>query len=340
MALCLRPKVAALRSLQALRLSSYSSSTFPPPPPAASDGDGDGGGDKEDGAPPSYSSLFSEIKARLKQPSPPRRIPLSPADSPPPLGAVAPPPAAASLEEIRKNLSDFRLEKKPPPPSPSSSSPFSFQDLYRSNVLDKAENAPGGAPERPSFESIRESLRQLRASQPSSSSQAGFGSRIRGANQGGLSHPLDLKSLTDRLNLRPGEARVGGAESLPDSIFGRELLQKKKGEEEGEGRRGPAARKTEFLKMYDFEELGEKLRRLRPEEVGSGKKKGGWFSLEELNERLAKLRELEEKETEYSIGGVSFKDLRESLVKLRDADNKKTSSYASLHPLFFLCYCC
>ncbi|CAA7410588.1 unnamed protein product [Spirodela intermedia] len=321
MAPCLRPKLAALRSIQTLRRSSYTSSTFPPPPPAASDGDGDGGGDKEDGAPPSYSSLFSEIKARLKQPSPPRRIPLSPADPPPPLGAVAPPPAAASLEEIRKNLSDFRLEKKPPPTS-SSSSPFSFQDLYRNNVLDKAENAPAGAPERPSFESIRESLRQLRASQPSSSSQVGFGGRIRGANQGGLSHPLDLKSLTDRLNLRPGEARVGAAESLPDSIFGRELLEKK-GEEEGG--RGPAARKTEFLKMYDFEELGEKLRRLRPEEVGSGKKKGGWFSLEELNERLAKLRELEEKETEYSIGGVSFKDLRESLVKLRDADNKKTS---------------
>ncbi|CAA6673360.1 unnamed protein product [Spirodela intermedia] len=299
MAPCLRPKLAALRSIQTLRRSSYTSSTFPPPPPAASDGDGDGGGDKEDGAPPSYSSLFSEIKARLKQPSPPRRIPLSPADPPPPLGAVAPPPAAASLEEIRKNLSDFRLEKKPPPTS-SSSSPFSFQDLYRNNVLDKAENAPAGAPERPSFESIRESLRQLRASQPSSSSQVGFGGRIRGANQGGLSHPLDLKSLTDRLNLRPGEARE-------------------------EGGRGPAARKTEFLKMYDFEELGEKLRRLRPEEVGSGKKKGGWFSLEELNERLAKLRELEEKETEYSIGGVSFKDLRESLVKLRDADNKKTS---------------
>ena len=285
--MALRQKLAVRRNFRAPRFS-FSSSTSPPPPK-------DKGGEEEE-AP--YSSLFSEIKARLKQPAPPRRIPLSPPD--PTVREDAPRSnGAASLDEIRRNLSDFRLEKKSPPPS------FSFQDLYKSNVLEK------GSEERPSFESIRESLRQLRASQPSTAGQTGFSGR--------LSHPLDLKSLTDRLNLRPGADAAG---QLPDSIFGRELKEKKKPEE---------GRKTEFLKTYDFEELGEKLRRLRPEEALSGK---NWFSLEELNERLAKLRELEERETEYSIGGVSFKDLRESLVKLRDADNKKASSKFSLLILF------
>lgn len=80
--------------------------------------------------------------------------------------------------------------------------------------------------------------------------------------------------------------------------------------------------------MYTCDELGEKLRRLRPEEAAKGG--ANWFSLNELNERLAKLRELEEKETESKLGGVSFRDLRESLVRLKEADaNKKANSKPS-----------
>ncbi|XP_078445824.1 uncharacterized protein LOC144714892 [Wolffia australiana] len=268
MVLRLKPK---LGGLPRAALFSSSSATAPPPPPPPSDENGGGRAG-------SHASLFSEIKARLKQPSPPRRIPRAPPDPPP---TQPPPPPAATLDEIRRNLSQFRVNRQSPPPPPQPS--FSFQDLYKSSVAEAA-----GDRDRPSFESIRESLRQLRA--PPGPARA--------------SHPFELKSLTDRLNLKPSPP-------LPESIFGREL--KNKPESEGE-----ATRKTEFLKTYDFEELGEKLRRLRP----GGEAR---FSLEELNERLARLRELEEKETEYSIGGVSFKDLRESLVKLRDADSKKAS---------------
>ncbi|KAL5576086.1 hypothetical protein UlMin_017785 [Ulmus minor] len=88
--------------------------------------------------------------------------------------------------------------------------------------------------------------------------------------------------------------------------------------------------KTEFVKMYKHEELGAKLKILRPEEKGDA-----WFSLEELNERLMKLREMEEKETETRIDGISFKDLRESLVKLKlsEDDKSKKSSIERLDML-------
>lgn len=86
------------------------------------------------------------------------------------------------------------------------------------------------------------------------------------------------------------------------------------------------ALKTEFVKMYSYGELGQKLKMLRPAAATEGKK--DWFSLGELNERLMKLREMEEKETDLRIGGVSFKDLRDSLVTLRkssDESSKKSN---------------
>lgn len=80
------------------------------------------------------------------------------------------------------------------------------------------------------------------------------------------------------------------------------------------------ASRLEFVRTYGYEELGEKLRRLRPE----GKKGEDWFSLGELNERLVKLREVEEKES--SIAGFSFRDLK---MKLRDSSEGKTKIQTS-----------
>lgn len=114
-----------------------------------------------------------------------------------------------------------------------------------------------------------------------------------------------------------------GGDNLPDSIFGKEMREKEAGEWEQK-----KVLKTEFVKMYSYNELGEKLRKLRPEDASKANK--DWFTLTELNERLAKLREMEEKETESRMGGVSFRDLRESLVRLKEADaNKKANSMAS-----------
>ncbi|CAH1430374.1 unnamed protein product [Lactuca virosa] len=69
--------------------------------------------------------------------------------------------------------------------------------------------------------------------------------------------------------------------------------------------------KTEFVRMYSYGEMGEKLRKLRP---GNKTTK---FSLGELSERLKMLREIEEKEIE-STNGLKYMHLRESLKKLQD----------------------
>lgn len=128
---------------------------------------------------------------------------------------------------------------------------------------------------------------------------------------------MSLSKFTQSFKLRPKDPNrseiIGGGDNLPASVFGKEMREKKMGSENA------AAMKTEFVKMYSYGELGEKLRKLRPESKGDT-----WFSLGELNDRLMKLRELEEKETESKIGGVNFKDLRESLVKLRMSDDDKT----------------
>lgn len=75
------------------------------------------------------------------------------------------------------------------------------------------------------------------------------------------------------------------------------------------------------MKMYSYDELGARLKKLRPPN-------GKGFSITELNNRLQKLREIEEKESESKIGGMSFRDLRESLAQMRkssELSNKKTS---------------
>ncbi|KAJ7962788.1 30S ribosomal protein S15, chloroplastic [Quillaja saponaria] len=80
---------------------------------------------------------------------------------------------------------------------------------------------------------------------------------------------------------------------------------------------------TELVRMYGHKELGEKLKKLRPES-----KAGDWFSLRELNERLMKLRDLEEKEEESTTAAFSTRDLREGLKTIKlsasEKENKAT----------------
>ncbi|KAB1220327.1 hypothetical protein CJ030_MR3G019073 [Morella rubra] len=84
---------------------------------------------------------------------------------------------------------------------------------------------------------------------------------------------------------------ISGTDTLPVSIFGKEMERKKM---EGE----TMAMKTKFVKNYNVEELGHKLRKLSPE----GKKSGEWwFSLGELSDRLMKLREIDKKEYNDSV---------------------------------------
>ncbi|XP_030971298.1 uncharacterized protein LOC115991620 [Quercus lobata] len=334
-ALQLRPKhrTTLHNNPSLIHLFSSSNSSTPPPPsppdPTTSDQ-----------SQSSFTSYFSDVKASLKHQQQQQQRPTSPfsprnptnPSSKPSNPSFSKPSKVASLEEIRKNLSEFRSRSAVPPPTiqpnnsnsaPSSSSQhISFQELYKRNVTAKAaeENAANnttdsalgklgaGAGGKLSFDAIRESLRQLRLTNDSPQNERRSGD------------PMSLSAFKNSLKLKPAPDSApvfGGTDSLPVSVFGKERERK-------EGERETMAMKTEFVKMYSYGELGEKLRKLRPS-VQGGKKEGDslGFSLSELNERLMKLREMEEKETESRIGGVSFKDLRESLVWLRLTETEK-----------------
>lgn len=182
-------------------------------------------------------------------------------------------------------------------------------------MFGKTEHAEkgGGGGGRHSFDAVRESLKQL------SSTNAA-------QNEKKSAEPLSLSALRNTLKLRPAPDSststanrssrvrvVGGTETMP---FGRESREKK------DGQSSAATRTTEFMKIYSFGELGEKLRKLRPAAKGE-------FSLEEFNDRLMKLREMEEKEAETKVAGFSFNELRKSLVKLQQNDTEKKSGKLS-----------
>ncbi|KAA8541964.1 hypothetical protein F0562_023116 [Nyssa sinensis] len=254
---------------------------------------------------PSFSSYFSDVKASLKQESPQPRQPRKPFSFSSTPSSSPNPSKVASLEEIRKNLTEFRRRTAASPHDDH----ISFQDLYKRNVIPKdeesnSETSQGG---KLSFDAIRRSLQQLRSNAAQNQAQGG----------GTGNESLSLSKYQQTLKLRPADPNgknstfvIGGTDKLPASVFGKEMREKKEAKS--------AAMKTEFVKMYSYGELGEKLRMLRPEGKG-----GNWFSLGELNERLMKLREFEEKETNSRIGGVAFKDLRESLLTLKMSENDK-----------------
>lgn len=76
----------------------------------------------------------------------------------------------------------------------------------------------------------------------------------------------------------------------------------------------PSSAATAFLKTYGVEDLGKKLRMLRPE--GKGK---DWFSVRELSERLEKLRKMEEQKV------TVFDDLRVCLQEMDQSKQKDTN---------------
>ncbi|KAI3463445.1 hypothetical protein Pfo_020108 [Paulownia fortunei] len=260
----------------------------------------------------SVSSYFNEVKASLQKEPPQQnrhqtpRKPFSFSNRSPP--QTTPPSRTASIEEIRRNLSEFRLRSAAPPPS---SSTISLQELYKRNVISKADDtstsdsptetpsvglAAGG---KLSVEAIRANLRQLKPTTPAA------------INRGKPSDPFSLARFRESLKLKPDPNAnldstmiIGGSDSFPPTLFGKETRGK------GDDNVGSiGVIRSEFVRMYDHLDLGKKLKMLRPE-----KRKGKWFSLQELNERLAKLREIEEKESEAKLG-VPVKDLRESLMK-------------------------
>ncbi|XP_062008031.1 uncharacterized protein LOC133725029 [Rosa rugosa] len=259
----------------------------------------------------SLSNYFSDVKASLRQQSQSQSQqqhsrptsysqqqhfrPTSQNNNP----SLSRPSKAASLEEIRKNLAEFRLRSigpnptesnsAPPPPPPN---PISFEKLYNKGVSSRKME----------FQTVRESLKLIRLNANEQSERKG----------GGLSL-LRFKSL----DMNPRQD-VGVRKGALTSLFDKE--------KERSGEKSSDALKTEFVKIYSYKELGEKLRKLRPEEG----KEGGGFTLGEFSERLVKLRKMEENESESWVGGWNT-DLKQSLLKISGEEKHRKSPMQRLH---------
>ncbi|XP_015877688.3 uncharacterized protein LOC107414102 [Ziziphus jujuba] len=320
MALQLRSKARTFSNPSFIRLfSTNSSSSSNPSDPSDPNDESNSSSSSQS----SLSSYFSDVKASLRQTqSYPRPEPRRPASSSSNHPSFSRPSKIESFDEIRKNLSEFRRATSAPPPTaksnstPTSSSPrgsgssqhISFEELYKQNVVGMAQNAEKSGGGRQSFEAIRESLKQLSSSQ----------------NEKKGVDPMSLSTFKNTLRLKPKDSSssssssssspsmvIGGTDASPFSLFG-EVSREKKDKDRSD------AMRAEFVKMYSYGELGEKLKTLRPVAKGDD-----WFSLGELNDRLIKLRDLEDKETESKIGGNSYRDLRDSLLKLKLPEDEK-----------------
>ncbi|BAT93377.1 hypothetical protein LR48_Vigan05g003400 [Vigna angularis] len=189
-----------------------------------------------------------------------------------------------SANEIRKNLSEFRAKTAPPPPG----NPSQQQQQFSFQQIYQRHNVQGNPPRlgessSPSMQFIRENLRNLSAAQTP-------------VSQG-----------------RPG--MIGGTNALPQGIFGKEMRK--------EGTKSTTMFSAGFLKTYNVEDLGKKLRMLRPE----GKEKG-WFSVRELSERLVRLRKMEEEQARSNTRDSTINIIRGCLAEINEEQNlaKKKAS--------------
>ncbi|KAK4349559.1 hypothetical protein RND71_032314 [Anisodus tanguticus] len=257
---------------------------------------------------PENTPLSSEPPPQQQHQTPPTPKPFSFSSIP-----NNPSPKTSSFDEIRKNLAEFRL-------GATSSSPPSFQELYKKNnirpEIDRRTPLPPTG--KVDFNAIRANLRSFKENNNNNFSNSQNESR------GKLFDSLSLSRYKDSFKLRPNmdnnnnkDNVIGGSDNgnLPASIFGKEMMMR--GKESGGDKDGMRA---EFVRMYSYGELGEKLKMLRP--MIKKEEKKSWFSLQELKDRLVKLRETEEKESKSMIGGVVFRELKESLVKLSQHDDK------------------
>ncbi|CAN6573129.1 unnamed protein product [Malus baccata var. baccata] len=180
--------------------------------------------DPSDPNPQSHSSYFSDVKASLRQHQQQQQSPLPPEQrKPTPQNPSYTNPSSsgtskvASLEEIRKNLSEFRRRSSVPDPTesgPASSQhsstasgfpqQISFQELYKRNVLGKAEGGNADSDRKLSFDTIRESLRKI--NNPS--------------EQNDRKDPSSLSRYTESLSQKLNQPNVIGGigTPLPSSI--------------------------------------------------------------------------------------------------------------------------
>ncbi|WJX42712.1 hypothetical protein P8452_29913 [Trifolium repens] len=196
-----------------------------------------------------------------------------------------------SLKDLRSSLKRQPTSNKPSSTlfSSNSSQSESVSDLmskiqsFRNRTAAPVSDGPS-SPQQISFQEIYSKMQNRSGPKTSSEgSNNGTTTTTTGSTGGGSSLGLDairgsLMKLrnTDQmqtLNRRPSLPVTG---SLPDKIFGNPL-------------REANSKNLDFVRLYKDDELGEKLKKLRPQVKGKD-----WFSIAELNERLKKVREMDE----------------------------------------------
>ncbi|KAL2938315.1 30S ribosomal protein S15, partial [Bienertia sinuspersici] len=234
-----------------------------------------------------FSGYFKDIKSKLKQHEEQLQQ-HSPGFRP--LNLTTPDSSnfvkGDSISEIKKNLSEFR-RRSTEIASSQQTNPNSFQNVHNQRLGNPSTVAQNKAGSL-SFDSIRESLRKMNRTP---------------AEQGDWWIP----------------------KNLPREVFGKEMMEKEKKKGEA-GVGGDDSLNIELARLYTYDDLGEKLRELRPEIKGKKNSETNWFSLSELNERVRKLKEIEEQQLNDKIGGSAYGDLRMSLKILQDDKDKSKNT--------------
>ncbi|KAL1221424.1 Small ribosomal subunit protein uS15c [Cardamine amara subsp. amara] len=227
----------------------------------------------------SYSSPFIDIKTTLKQ-----KLENQQEQARNPFArSDTQSQSRVSLQDLGKNLAKFqRRSTVPPPQSPPQ---ISLEALYKQKVAQNSADPRSQKGQASNSNNVWENLKKLR--------------------------PQTNTSYNTLKNLSKENVSSNVFEgSFPMSMVGNEMGEKKGREGETEGM------VTEFLKSYNEEDLGEKLKMLRPE----GKKEEGWFSLQELNQRLVKLRQVEENEAQSQT--TNFAALRNVISSFKNDPHK------------------
>ncbi|KAK2378592.1 S15/NS1, RNA-binding protein [Trifolium repens] len=199
------------------------------------------------------------------------------------------PSFADSLKDLRSSLKRQPTSNQPSSTlfSSNSSQSESVSDLmskiqsFRNRTAAPVSEGPS-SPQQISFQEIYSKM-QNRSGAKTSSEGSNHGTTTGGGGTGGGSS-LGLDAIRGSLmklrntnqvqtpKFRPSSPVINGTGSLPDKIFGE-----------------ANSKNLDFVRLYMHDELGEKLKKLRPQVKGKD-----WFSIAELNERLKKVREMDE----------------------------------------------
>ncbi|KAM7269272.1 hypothetical protein ACFE04_024769 [Oxalis oulophora] len=255
---------------------------------------------------------------------------------------------SSGLDDIRMSLSQFKSRS---PPQQQKQQHVSYQEIYRRNLIAKPIGGGGGGGgggglavtsntnskgvggggggDVLSFDSIRNSIRQMQAQ----GDKRGIG--IGGGGRGGGVSSLSSfqKTLREKPDIQRGGIGsnvIGGTKEvpLPISIFQKQNMKNNKKEGGGGGAKDTDETNVDMFRLYSPSELGQKLAQLRNEdsmkkwEIGDGE----WSWLEELNERLVKLRKMEDEQVQSQIGGVSLTGALRQMKMVEDEVNVKKAT--------------